>query len=106
MLVYKGGALNSVGYIDSDFQACLDDRKSTSGMVFTLGGGAVVWRSVKKSAISNSTMEAEYIAFANAAKELAWLREFFTELGVVPRMEKPLVLLCDNTGAIANSKKP
>ncbi|KAM6551295.1 hypothetical protein CsatB_001103 [Cannabis sativa] len=106
VLVYKGGALNPVGYTDSDFQAYLDDRKSTSGMVFTLGGGAVVWRSAKKTVISDSTMEVEYIAAAEAAKELVWLRKFFTRLSVVPGMEKPLVLLCDNTGALANSKEP
>ncbi|KAM6556274.1 hypothetical protein CsatB_003293 [Cannabis sativa] len=106
VLVYKGGALNPLGYTDSDFQGCLEDRKSTSGMVFTLGGGAVVWRSAKQTAISDSTMEAEYIAAAEAAKEVVWLRKFFTSLGVVPGMERPLVLLCDNTGAIANSKEP
>ncbi|KAM6551247.1 hypothetical protein CsatB_001055 [Cannabis sativa] len=83
-----------------------DNKKSTSGMVFTLGGGAVVLRSAKQTAISDSTTEAEYIVAAEAAKELVWLRKFFSGLGVVPGMEKPLVLLCDNTRAIANSKEP
>ncbi|XP_062087593.1 secreted RxLR effector protein 161-like, partial [Humulus lupulus] len=69
MLVYSGGSLDPIGYTDSDFQTDVDDRKSTSGMVFTLGGGAVIWRSVKQSAISDSTMEAEYIAASEAAKE-------------------------------------
>ncbi|XP_060974046.1 uncharacterized protein LOC133039222 [Cannabis sativa] len=97
-----GEAAYVLCYTDLDFQACLDDRKSTSGVVFTLGGGAVVWRSAKKTAKSDSTMEVEYIVAAEAAKELVWLRKFFSGLGVVPRMEKPLVLLWDNTGAIAN----
>ncbi|KAL5561878.1 hypothetical protein UlMin_031625 [Ulmus minor] len=35
-------------------------RKSTSGSVFTLNGGALVWRSVKQSCIYDSTMKAEY----------------------------------------------
>ena len=106
MLVYKGGVLNPVGYTDSDFQTDVDDRKSTSGMVFTLGGGAVIWRSVKQSAISDSTMEAEYIAASEVAKEIIWLKKFYSDLGVIPEMDKPLVLFCDNTGAIANSKEP
>ncbi|KAM6590701.1 hypothetical protein CsatA_013306 [Cannabis sativa] len=42
----------------------------------------------------------------DVSKEVVWLRKFFTSLGVVPGMERPLVLLCDNTGAIANSKEP
>ncbi|KAM6580091.1 hypothetical protein CsatA_003865 [Cannabis sativa] len=71
--------------------------------LFTLGGRAVVWRSAKKTAISDSTMEVEYIAVVEAAKELVWLRKFFSGFDVDPGMEKPLVLLCDNNGAIANS---
>ena len=42
MLVYSGGDLNPIGYTDSDFQSDKDTRKSTSGSVFTLGGGAIV----------------------------------------------------------------
>ena len=37
-----------IGYTDSDFQSDLDFRKSTSGCVFTLGGGVITWRSVKR----------------------------------------------------------
>ena len=42
MLVYSGGDLNPIGYTDSDFQSNKDNRKSTSGSVFTLGDGAIV----------------------------------------------------------------
>ena len=75
-------------------------------MMFTLGGGVVIWRSVKQSAMSDSTMEAEYIATLEAAKEIVWLKKFYSDLGVIPEMDKLLVLFCDNTGAIANSKEP
>ena len=57
------------------------------GSVFTLGGGAVVWRSVKQSSIADSTMEAEYIAACEAAKEAVWLKKFFIDLEVVPNMD-------------------
>ena len=69
MLVCSSGDLNPIGYIDSDFQSDKDSRKSTSGSTFTLGGGAVVWRSIKQSSIADSTMEAEYIASCEVAKE-------------------------------------
>ena len=59
ILVYRCEDLIPIGYTDSDFQSDLDFRKSTSGCVFTLGGGAISWRSVKQSCIVNSTMEAE-----------------------------------------------
>ena len=42
MLVYSAGDLKPLGYIDSDFQSNKDSRKSTSGSIFTLSGGAVV----------------------------------------------------------------
>ena len=42
MLVYSREDLIPVGYTDSDFQSDSDSKKSTSGSVFTLGGGAVI----------------------------------------------------------------
>ena len=105
MLVYSGGDLNPIGYTNSDFQSDKDSRKSTSGSIFTLVGGAVVWRSIKKSSIADSTMEAEYIAACEVAKESVWLKNYYTDLEVVPNIEKPLVLYCDNSGAVAKSKE-
>ena len=101
-----GGDLNPIGYTDYDFQSDKDSRKLTFGSIFTLGGGAVVWRSIKQSSIADSTMEAEYIAVCEAAKESVWLKKLYTDLEVVPNMEKPLVLYCDNSGEVANSKEP
>ena len=69
MLVYHSKDLIPIGYTNSDFQSDLDFRKSTLGCVFTLGGGAISWRSVKQSCITDSTMEAEYVATCKAAKE-------------------------------------
>ena len=51
-------------------------------------------------------MEAEYVAACEAAKEAVWLRKFLGDLEVVPDMDKPLTLYCDNSGAVANSKEP
>ena len=79
MLVYSGGDLNLLGYTNSNFQADKDSRKSTSRSVFTLNSGAIVWRSIKKSSIADSTMEAEYIAASEAAKEAVWLKNFLTD---------------------------
>ena len=106
MLVYSGGDMNPIGYTDSDFQSDKDSRKSTAGSIFTLGGRAVVWRSIKQSSIADSTMESEYIATCEAAKESVWLKKFNTNLEVVPNMEKQLVLYYDNSGAVVNSKEP
>ena len=106
MLVYSGDDLKIQGYTDSDFQGDRDSRKSTSRSVFTLGGAAVVWISVKQSSIADSTMEAEYIAASEAAKEAVWLKNFLSDMEVVPNMDKPITLYCDNSGAVANSREP
>ena len=94
-----------IGYTDSDFQSDRDSRKSTSGYVFTLGGGAISWRSVKQSSIADSTMGAEYIAASEAAKEAVWLKNFLLDLGVVPSAQSAITLYCDNSGAVANAKE-
>ena len=106
MLMYSGGDLNPIGYTDSDFQLDKDSRKSTSGSIFTLSGGAVVWKRIKQSSIVDSTMEAEYIVACEAAKESVWLKKFYTDPEVVPNMGKPLLLYRDNSGAVTNSKEP
>ena len=42
MLTYgKSDNLVVVGYSDVDFAGCADDKKSTSGYIFTLAGGAI-----------------------------------------------------------------
>jgi len=42
MLTYRrSDSLEIEGYSDSDFAGDIDDRKSTSGYVFTLAGGAI-----------------------------------------------------------------
>ena len=106
MLVYGCEDLIPIGYTDLDFQSDLDFRKSTSGCVFTLGGGAISWRSTKQSCIADSTMESEYVAACAVAKEVVWLKKFLSDIGVV-RMEQVLItLFCDNSGAVAQSKDP
>ncbi|XP_043694130.1 potassium transporter 19-like [Telopea speciosissima] len=76
--------LSVVGYTDSNFQIDKDDRKSTFGMVFVIGRGAVIWRSAKQKSTADSTTEAEYLAASEVAKEGVWLKKFLTNLGVVP----------------------
>ena len=106
MLVYHSKDLIPIGYTDSDFQLDLDFRKSTSGYVFTLGGGAISWRSVKQSCIADSTMEAKYVATYEATKEVVWLKKFLYDLGVMRMEQVPITLLCDNSGVVAQSKDP
>jgi hypothetical protein len=61
MLIYgKTESLRIVRY--SDFEYAGDDRKSTSGYVFTLVGGAISWKSCNQTLITSSTMYTEFVA--------------------------------------------
>nr|GEY76532.1 retrotransposon protein, putative, Ty1-copia subclass [Tanacetum cinerariifolium] len=66
-----------------------------------LNGGAVDWKSAKQSIFATSSVEAEYIAAFDASKEAVWVRKFISGLGVVPTIEEPISMYCDNTEAIA-----
>ena len=106
MLVYSGSDLMPIGYTDSNFQFDPNSRKSTTDSMFIMNGGAIVWRSVKQSCISDFTMEAESVAASEAVKEAVWLRNFLRDLKVILNLEQPMVVYCDNSGAVANSKEP
>jgi hypothetical protein len=69
-----------IGYTDSDFARDPDDRKSTSGYVFMLAGGAVSWRARKQPLVAFSTVEAEYIGASDAAKEAIWIRSLYARV--------------------------
>ncbi|KAJ9562866.1 hypothetical protein OSB04_008026 [Centaurea solstitialis] len=67
MLTYRrSNLLEVVGYSDSDFAKCKDDKKSTSGYIFMLSGGPISWRSRKQELTTTSTMMAEYVACYHA----------------------------------------
>ncbi|KAD1131216.1 hypothetical protein E3N88_43244 [Mikania micrantha] len=55
------------GYTDSDWAGSLEDRKSISANVFSLGTSAVSWSSKKQQVVALSSTEAEYIALNAAA---------------------------------------
>ncbi|RVW77918.1 hypothetical protein CK203_048304 [Vitis vinifera] len=68
---------------DSDFAGCVDSRKSTSGYIFILAGGAISWRSVKQTMTATSTMEAEFISCFEATSHVLAIRERVKEKKVV-----------------------
>ena len=49
--------------------------------------------------------EAEYIAASEAANEGVWMKEFISNLGVIPSASGPMKIFCDNTRAIALAKE-
>ena len=73
-ILYSGFLTILEGYSDANYILDSDEIKSTSGYVFTLGGGAVAWKSTKQSIIARSTMELEFIAPELAGNLAEWLK--------------------------------
>eukprot|EP00253_Pinus_taeda_P034861 PITA_34861 len=90
-------------YVDSDFAGDFDKRRSTSGYVFTLAGGAISWMSKLQNIVAFSTTEAEYIAASDACKEAIWLKGLFGEFG---RLQDTIKLFCDSQSAMHLAKNP
>ena len=105
MLMYRRtDNLEVIGYSDSDFAGCVDSRKSTSGYIFMMAGGAVSWRSAKKTLIATSTMEAEFVSCFEATLHGVWLKSFISGLRIMDSISKPLRMYCDNSAAIFMAK--
>ena len=79
--MYEGSkSLTTQRYADADWAGCRETRKSASGIVFLVAGGAVCWKSKKQTCVATSTCEAEYIACCLAAKEAIWLSRLLADL--------------------------
>ncbi|GJU51773.1 retrotransposon protein, putative, ty1-copia subclass [Tanacetum coccineum] len=108
-LVYGGNPeaeLRVDCYCDAGFETDRDDTKSQTGYVFILNGGAVDWKSSKQSTTAMSATEAEYIAASEAAMEAVWIRKFISGLGIVPTINVPIKMFCDNSGALHFANEP
>lgn len=90
------------GFCDADWAADTDERKSTTGYVFTMNGGAISWRTKKQPTVALSTTEAEYMAMVAAIQEGLWINSFLKEIGIYYDNEKDqaIQMYADNKGAI------
>ena len=97
MLIYqKFDNLEIIGYSDSDFAGCQDNKRSTSRYIFMLAGGAISWKSTKQILVASSTMTTKFIA-------CEILRNFVIGLCVVDGIERQLRIYCDNKSIVQYS---
>ena len=93
-----------MGYSDAHWSGDIDNRKSTSGYLFQIGGTAVSWRSKKQVCVALSTAEAEYMALASAVQEAVWMRQLTSDLKNGPT--GPTVIFEDNQSTICMAQNP
>jgi hypothetical protein len=89
-----------IGYVDASWRNCPDTRRSTTGWVFELAGGAISWASRRQDTIADSTTEAEYVAASDACKEAIWLKRFINDLQIPGLHFDKIPLHIDNRSAI------
>lgn len=104
VISYKRGNCLLTGYTDADWGSEPSDRKSTTGYVFVLNNGPVVWQSRTQTSVATSTLEAEYMAMADATKEAIWLRQLLKDLKF--EQQNGTVIRVDNQAAIKLSLNP
>ena len=103
-ILYTMGGGGLVGYTDADWANDTSNRRSVSGYSFLYAGGVVSWMSKQQSAAALSSTHAEYVAAAEAAKELVWLRRFLLE--VRENVSGPTTLFIDNRAADLLARNP
>lgn len=95
-------------YTDADWASDIDKRRSCTGYVTRMCGGAISWSSKRQQTIALSSTEAEYMALSATAKEVLWLKQLSKELD--KSAPATVGIYCDNQSAISlsgnNAYKP
>jgi hypothetical protein len=100
----KDNFMQLTAYADADWANCKDSRRSQGGYIVKVGGNLVFARSMKQRIVTLSSMEAEFVAAAECAKEVVWMRRLLLDLGF-PQME-PTSIFEDNQSCICLSLNP
>ena len=93
-----------MGWVNLDWGACKDTRRSISGYAFSLGLGLISWSSKKQLTVATSSTEAEYIASCHGAKEAVWIRSLLNLLGF--EQNTPSCIYCNNVGSNILTRDP
>ena len=94
------------GFLDASHAADVQTRRSVTGVIFTLAGGAIAYKAKRQSSKSTSSCEAEALAALQAAKMARYFRSILYELGF--EQKEPTLLYCNNMATInmINNERP
>ncbi|MCG3770784.1 MAG: hypothetical protein JW384_01962 [Nitrosomonadaceae bacterium] len=107
-LVYQakhGGTL--LAYADAEYAGAQQSRRSAGGYVIFLNDSPIAWSSKTQKRVTLSTTEAEFRALTATAREIIYLRQVLSFLGIIPPNEEATVIYEDNAAveSIAKSGK-
>eukprot|EP00961_Rhodomonas_salina_P046429 623078-Rhodomonas_salina.2 len=69
-----------MGWVDSDFAADPDTRRSVTGYVISLNNGPVSWKAKRQGCVTLSSAEAEFVAASQCGQEVLYLRQLLEQL--------------------------
>src|SRR5260370_25281693 len=92
-----------IAYADADWASDPINRKSVTGNIIKLAGGAVSWVSRKQKTVALSSTEAEYMCLSDTTRQIVWIESLFKELNF---NIKEIALCGDNQGAIFLASNP
>lgn len=90
---------NLFAFSDSDWAENRQDRKSHSGMISFVNGGAVMWSCKKQPVVAMSSAEAEYVALSETCKEMIWINRMAKHFEIKTPVQIPIY--SDSQSAIA-----
>ena len=93
--------MKCIDYCDANYATNVDDRKSVSGAVYTVGGMVTGWSSKTQHTTSLSTTESENIALSHCIQDTMFRRNLLNE---ITSHEDPAIIYEDNEGAIFLTK--
>jgi hypothetical protein len=85
-------------FSDSDYAVDKETRRSATGYVVFVDGAPISWRSKGQKTVTLSTTEAEYVALSEATRELKFIYQVLSIMGL--KVELPIRVNVDNVGAI------
>ena len=88
------------GFCNANSVSNNDEVSSTSGYIFTLGGGPISWKSAKQTCIAYSTMESELIALELTGQKAEWLKGLLAYMPLLGKQATPISLHCDLQAAL------
>ena len=80
----------------------MNNKKSTTGGAFFLGGRLVSWSSKKQDFTSQTIGEEEFVVVENNSKQVVWMKQMVKDIRI--EINESIFIHCDNTSTVNMSK--
>jgi hypothetical protein len=96
--IFENEEWDLVSYSDNYWAGNPKTRISVTGFIIYLLGAPICWRSKGQKGVTLSSSEAEYVAMLEAVKTICFIYFLLKGMGIDVKL--PIVVRCDNVGAI------